>query len=66
MYKRQNIAVSGGSACGSGSPKPSKVLSEIGVEDSLNLSSLRISFGSTNTLQEVEFLIKNLSKILNS
>ena len=63
---RLNIAVSSGSACGSGSPKPSKVLSEIGVEDSLNLSSLRISFGSTNTIQEVEFLVKSLSQILNN
>ena len=63
---RLNIAVSSGSACGSGSPKPSKVLSEIGVEESLNLSSLRISFGSTNTLSEVEFLVRSLSKILNN
>jgi cysteine desulfurase len=63
---RLNIAVSSGSACGSGSPKPSKVLNEIGVEKSLNLSSLRISFGSTNNMDEVKILIKKLSQILNN
>jgi cysteine desulfurase len=63
---RVNIAVSSGSACGSGSIKPSSVLSEIGVSEKLNQSSLRISFGSTNNLEEVKILLKELNLILNN
>ena len=63
---RVNIAVSSGSACGSGSVKPSVVLSEIGVSEKLNLSSLRISFGSTNKLEEVKILLRELNLILNN
>jgi len=63
---RVNIAVSSGSACGSGSVKPSPVLSEIGISEKLNLSSLRISFGSTNNINEVKILLKELNLILNN
>ena len=61
---RSNIAVSNGSACNTGNIKPSKVLKAIGLDDDINLSTLRISFGKDNTIDEVDFLIKTLIEIL--
>ena len=61
---RKNIAVSNGSACGSGSIKPSKVLSAIGLNENINLSTLRISFGKSNNKEQVEYLLNSLKSIL--
>lgn len=61
---RMNIAVSNGSACGSGIVKPSKILSAMGIENDLNLSTLRISFGSSNTNKEIKTLLSALDLIL--
>ena len=61
---RASIAVSNGSACNTGNIKPSKVLKAIGLDDNINLSTLRISFGKDNTIDEVDFLIKTLIEIL--
>ena len=62
---RANFAVSNGSACNTGNIKPSKVLKAIGLNDEINLSTLRISFGKDNTIEEVDELIKTLGNILN-
>jgi cysteine desulfurase len=62
---RANFAVSNGSACNTGNIKPSKVLKAIGLNDEMNLSTLRISFGKDNTIEEVDELIKTLGNILN-
>ena len=62
---RANFAVSNGSACNTGNIKPSKVLKAIGLNDEINLSTLRISFGKDNTVKEVDQLIKTLDNILN-
>ena len=62
---RLNFAVSNGSACNAGIIKPSKVLKAIGLEDEINLSTLRISFGKDNTIEEVDQFIKTLNDILN-
>jgi cysteine desulfurase len=52
------FAVSTGSACSSGTVEPSKTLLAIGLSPEEALSSLRISFGLTNTPDEVDaFLI---------
>jgi len=61
---RLNIAVSNGSACGSGIIKPSKILSAMGIDNSLNLSTLRISFGTSNTIEEIKTLLSALNSIL--
>ena len=62
--ERVGIAVSNGSACGSGDIKPSPILSSIGLDDSINLSTLRFSFGSSNTSQQVDYLLNELESIL--
>jgi cysteine desulfurase len=58
------IAVSSGSACSSGTIKPSSVLSAMNISNKHNISTLRISFGKGNTIEEVDILVKSLDEIL--
>ena len=60
----KGIAVSSGSACSSGTVKPSDVLKEMRVSNRHNISTLRISFGKDNTVKEVDKLIRALAEIL--
>jgi cysteine desulfurase len=59
----KGIAVSRGSACQSGSVKPSHVLKEIISEDDLLLPNLRISFSHLNTDDDIDWLIECLQQI---
>ncbi|VAW90171.1 Cysteine desulfurase [hydrothermal vent metagenome] len=59
---RDGIAVSSGSACASGSGEPSHVLKAMGVDDSLAHGAVRVSFGSGNTMKDVERLVSTLQK----
>ncbi len=59
----KGIAVSRGSACQSGSTKPSHVLVEILSEDDLKKPSLRISFSHFNTKDELNKLLVALKGI---
>lgn len=59
----KGIAVSRGSACQSGSIKPSHVLKEILSETDLKLPNLRISFSHYNTKEDIELLIESLKTI---
>ncbi len=60
----KGICASAGSACTSGSSKPSHVLTSIGLPDDLAHSSLRVSFGEDNTKEDVDYLIENLCDIV--
>ena len=62
---REQIEVSSGSACGSGSIKPSFVLEEMGISESQNTSTIRVSFGRGNTLEDVNVLVNALLKYTN-
>ena len=59
----KGIAVSRGSACQSGSIKPSHVLLEMLSYEDLKKPSLRISFSHFNTLQDIDALIEALKTI---
>ncbi|NBL64234.1 aminotransferase class V-fold PLP-dependent enzyme [Flavobacterium sp. NST-5] len=59
----KGIAVSRGSACQSGSIKPSHVLQEILPENEILKPSLRISFSHENTLEEIDFFVEALKAI---
>ena len=63
---RAGMAVSSGSACGAGDVKPSGVLSEMGVDDETNISTLRFSFGSSNTSEQIDLLLLELKTILTN
>ena len=59
----KGIAVSRGSACQSGSIKPSHVLSEMLSQEDLTKPSLRISFSHFNTMEDIDLLIEALKTI---
>ncbi len=58
----KGIAVSRGSACQSGSVKPSHVLAEILPEEDLKKPSLRISFSHYNTKEDIDALMNALKE----
>jgi cysteine desulfurase len=59
----KGIAVSRGSACQSGSIKPSHVLKEMLSEEDLKKPSLRISFSHFNTSEDIDLLIEALKAV---
>ena len=59
----KGIAVSRGSACQSGSIKPSHVLAEMLSEEDLKKPSLRVSFSHYNTKEDIDELITALKTI---
>lgn len=59
----KGIAVSRGSACQSGSIKPSHVLAEMLSNENLKKPSLRISFSHFNTKEDIDKLIEGLKAI---
>lgn len=59
----KGIAVSSGSACTSGTVKPSHVLKAIGADDKTASSSVRISFGRFNTESDVDAVVQALKDI---
>ena len=61
---KRGICASSGSACSAGLLQPSPVLLAIGVPRNIARSSLRVTFGKTNTLEEVDYLIKSLVEIV--
>ena len=58
---RKGVAVSSGSACSSGDIKPSSILSAMGIADDINICTLRISFGTKNNMDDVEYLTQALT-----
>ena len=60
------IACSRGSACQSGSSKPSHVLGQIQSLDALKKASLRFSFSEYNTKKEVDYTVNLLQEYLAS
>ncbi|HUF09442.1 MAG TPA: cysteine desulfurase family protein [Rhodothermales bacterium] len=55
LSELRDVAVSSGSACSSGSGKPSHVLRAMGLSDREAGSSIRIGLGRFTTLEEVNF-----------
>ncbi len=58
------IAVSGGSACQSGSNTGSHVLSEILKEEDENLTSVRFSFSRNTTKEELNYTLQKIKELL--
>ena len=61
---KREICASSGSACSAGLLQPSPVLLAMGVPKNIARSSLRITIGKNNTIEEVDFLINSLEEIL--
>lgn len=60
----KGIAVSSGSACTSGSLDPSHVLMAIGLDHQTAHGSLRLSLGSDNTPQEVDYTVEAVKEVV--
>ena len=62
---KRRICASSGSACSSGFINPSHVLLAIGVNERLARSSLRVTFGKENDVDDVKYLVISLIDIVN-
>lgn len=61
----RGICVSSGSACTSGSLDPSHVLLAIGLPHEIAHGSLRMTIGRDTTLEDIDFTIDELKKVLD-
>lgn len=59
---RAGFAVASGSACSSDSTEPSHVLLAMGVTEDLARGAIRVSFGTNNTLQQVDDFLATLTQ----
>jgi cysteine desulfurase len=62
----QGVAVSTGSACSSGSLEPSPVIRALGRNDELARGAIRFSFGSENTVEDIEYVLEALPKAVEN
>ena len=62
MSECRNIAFSAGSACASGSGRPSHVLRAIGLSDAQAKSSIRLGFGRYTTAQEIDIAAETINR----
>lgn len=61
----EGVCVSNGSACTSGAMEPSHVLEGIGLEKEVANSSIRLSMGKDNTVEEVDLFLEKLEPVVN-
>lgn len=64
LLDAKGIEASSGSACASGSLEPSHVLLSIGLPKEVAHGSLRISLGESNTMEQMDYIIEELPKIV--
>lgn len=63
LLAEKGIFCSGGSACSTGEKSPSHVLKAIGLSDNACNSSIRITFGEENTIDDVKCIVRVLIDI---
>lgn len=59
-----NFIFSTGSACTSGSAKPSHVIAALGADEAVLKNSFRFGIGKNNTLEEIEYVGKRVIEII--
>jgi len=62
---QQEICISGGAACSSGSAEPSQVLSALGRRKLEAISGIRFSLGRSNSEKEVDQVVNALTKVIS-
>lgn len=65
MLDMNGISASSGSACTSGSLDPSHVLLAIGLKHEVAHGSLRLSLSENNTVEDVDYILEVLPKIID-
>jgi cysteine desulfurase len=64
LLDSENVSCSTGSACSAGVHRPSHVLMAMGHDDISAQSSLRFSFGPSNTAAEVDYVLSVLPGVI--
>ncbi|CAN2186212.1 NifS Cysteine sulfinate desulfinase/cysteine desulfurase and related enzymes [Candidatus Nanopelagicaceae bacterium] len=64
LMDSEKVSCSTGAACTAGVHRPSHVLMAMGLSDVVSQSSLRFSFGSTNTQADVEYALSVLPTVI--
>jgi cysteine desulfurase len=64
LMDSEKVSCSTGAACTAGVHRPSHVLMAMGLTDVVSQSSLRFSFGATNTEADVEFALSVLPRVI--
>jgi cysteine desulfurase len=59
-----NIAASSGSACKTGAPEPSEMLTAMGYEPEWSLGGLRLTVGRQTTTEQVRYTLEVLPEIV--
>lgn len=59
------IAASSGSACSTGNPNPSHVLTAIGLNEEEAKSALRVTFGEDNEIDDVDYMVRSIERIVD-
>ena len=62
---RAGFELASGSACHSKVTQPSHVLSAMGIDESIALNAVRVSFGIENNRQQIDDLISKLNQLIN-
>jgi cysteine desulfurase len=65
MLDLEGFACSSGSACKTGNPEPSEVLSSLGITRNWALGSLRVTLGNLTTVAEIEEFLSVLPKVIS-
>jgi cysteine desulfurase len=64
LMDSQKVSCSTGAACTAGVHRPSHVLMAMGLTDVVSQSSLRFSFGTTNTQEDVAYALSVLPEVI--
>lgn len=65
MLDVEGFACSSGSACKTGSPEPSEVLTALSLERSWSLGSLRVTLGKFTTAEEIRAFLEVLPQVVS-
>ncbi len=63
---KSGFALASGSACHSEFTRPRHVLTAMGVDDTLALNAVRVSFGMSKTIDDVDAVVGRIHQLVNS
>ena len=66
MMEARDLAISAGSACSSGTGRPSHVLKAVGLSDEKALATIRFSLGRFTTEEEIDYTIDQIISAVQS